>query len=182
MKLSIKSLFITTVLTVSSVFAGNVDLEQSNFKWNGSKITGSKHFGKVPMKSANVVMKDGKLTGGTFVADIAGITTDDLDGMMAKKLIGHLKSKDFFVVEEYPTSTLKIKSVKGNTVTADLTVKDKTNEVKFDVKKVGKKYSGVLKFDRTKFGMIYGSGDFFKNLGDKVINNEVSVDFTFVVK
>ena len=57
-----------------------------------------------------------------------------------------------------------------------------TEEGKVFYKKDGKAYSGTLVFDRTKFGMIYGSGDFFKGLGDKMIHNEVKVDFKFVVK
>ena len=127
-------------------------------------------------------MKDGKITGGEFVADLTAFTVTDLEGEWKDKFLGHMKSGDFFDVAKYPTSKLVIKSVKGNKVTADLTVKDKTNEVTFDMKNKGNEYSGKLVFDRTKFGMIYGSGDFFKNLGDKMINNEVTVDFKFVVK
>ena len=52
----------------------------------------------------------------------------------------------------------------------------------FDYTKKDNTSSGKMTFDRTKFNMIYGSGDFFKNLGDKVIHNEVKVDFVFVVK
>ena len=134
------------------------------------------------LKEGNVTMKDGKLATGNFVVDMKSFTVEDLKGEWADKFITHLKSKDFFTVDKHPTSSLKIKSVKGKKVTADLTIKGKTNEVKFDLKQEGNAYSGVLKFDRTKFDMIYGSGDFFKGLGDKVINNEVKVDFKFVVK
>ena len=181
MKKSILSLIALVALTATTAFGANVDLKASEFKWEGSKVTG-KHYGMISLKSGEVTMKDGKLSGGTFVADMNSFTVTDLEGEWATKFVGHMKSKDFFTVEKYPTSTLKIKSVKGNKVTADLTVKDKTNEVTFDVKKSGNAYSGKLTFDRTKFGMIYGSGDFFKNLGDKMINNEVTLDFKFVVK
>ncbi|MAZ50097.1 MAG: lipid-binding protein [Halobacteriovoraceae bacterium] len=164
-----------------SAFGADVDLKKSEFKWEGSKVTG-KHHGKVPLKSGVVQMKDGKITGGEFVADLTAFTVTDLEGEWADKFLGHMKSGDFFEVEKYPTSKLVIKSVKGKKVTADLTVKDKTNQVTFDMTQKGNEYTGQLIFDRTKFGMIYGSGDFFKNLGDKMINNEVKVDFKFVVK
>ncbi len=166
---------------VSSAIATPVDLSKSEIKWLGTKVTG-KHFGKIKLKSGDVTLKEGKLAGGTFVADINSITVDDLEGEWATKFLNHMKHEDFFEVGKYPTATLKIKSVKGKTITADLTIKGKTNEVKFDYTKKDNTYSGKMTFDRTKFNMIYGSGDFFKNLGDKVIHNEVKVDFVFVVK
>ena len=43
-------------------------------------------------------------------------------------------------------------------------------------------YSGTLKFDRTKFNMKYGSGSFFKNLGDKMINNEIKIDYVVALE
>lgn len=175
-----------TTLMVAGLFSGmafgkNVDLKASSLKWEGVKVTG-KHFGKIMFKEANVTLKEGNITGGDFIVDMNSFTVDDLKGEWATKFIGHMKSKDFFTVEKFPTSKLKIKSIKDGKAVADLTIKDKTHEVKFDIKKEGNTYSGVLKFDRTKFGMIYGSGDFFKGLGDKMIKNEVKVDFKFVVK
>lgn len=180
MKKSILSSLVLMGLLMTQAFGATVDLKKSEFKWEGSKVTG-KHYGLVPLKSAEVKMKDGKLAGGTFIADLNSFTVTDLEGDWAKKFLTHMKSKDFFMTEKYPTAKLVIKSIKGNKVTADLTVKDKTNEVTFDLKNKGNSYSGTLEFDRTKFGMIYGSGDFFKNLGDKMINNEVKVDFNFIV-
>ena len=39
--------------------------------------------------------------------------------------------------------------------------------------------SGDLEIDRTKHKMIYGSGSFFDDLGDRAINDEVNIRFTF---
>lgn len=167
--------------TAAFAFAGEINLKESQLKWKGTKVTGE-HYGKVPFKSGTVDMKDGKVTGGEFVADLTNFTIEDLEGEWATKFLTHMKSEDFFEVKKYPTAKLKIKSIKGNNVTADLTIKGKTNEVKFKMKEKDGLHSGVLKFDRTKFDMIYGSGNFFKNLGDKTINDEVVVDFTFKVK
>ena len=181
MKLKFIQLLTLAFLVVSSAFAADVDLKKSTLKWTGTKVTG-KHYGKIYLKSAKVEEKDGKLTGGEFVVDMKNFTVDDLSGEWEKKFLAHIKNEDFFTVDKYPTSKLKIKSVKGDKVTADLTIKDKTNEVKFDLKKSGKTYKGTLKFDRTKFGMVYGSGDFFKGLGDKMIHNEVTVEVEIVTK
>jgi polyisoprenoid-binding protein YceI len=181
MKMKLIQLLTLTFFTLTSAMAADIDLKSSTLKWHGTKVTG-KHFGKIYFKKGSVDMKDGKLSGGNFVVDMTTFTVDDLEGEWATKFSNHMKSDDFFTVKKHPTSSLKIKSVKGNKVTADLTIKGKTNEVKFDIVNKGKAYSGKLKFDRTKFGMVYGSGDFFKGLGDKMIHNEVVVDFNFTVK
>jgi polyisoprenoid-binding protein YceI len=93
-----------------------------------------------------------------------------------------MKSADFFEVEKWPTAQLVIVEVTDSLVKGNLTIKDKTEEVSFPYTQKEGLFSGKLVFDRTKFGMIYGSGDFFKNLGDKIINNEVELTFEVVVK
>ncbi|MBY0518371.1 MAG: YceI family protein [Bacteriovoracaceae bacterium] len=172
-------LLLSAVMLLSlNAFAG-IDLAKSEFKWTGKKVAGP-HTGLVPLKSATLDVKKDAITGGEFVIDLTQLSATDLEGDWKAKLEGHLKSPDFFNVEKFPTATLKIKSVKGNAVTADLTVKGKTNPVKFDIKKDGMAYTGVLKFDRTKFDMVYNSGNYFKDLGDKLIDNEVTVEFKVV--
>jgi len=173
-------LFATTLLALSLNAVAAVDLAKSEFKWTGKKITGDAHYGLVPLKSGSLVVEKDVIKGGEFVIDLAALSVGDLTGEYKGKLEGHLKSGDFFNVEKFPTATLKVKSVKGDKVTADLTIKGKTNPVTFDVKKDGTSYSGKLVFDRTKFDMIYNSGNFFKDLGDKVINNDVTLEFKVV--
>lgn len=164
-----------------SVSAAEIDAKASSFKWTGKKVTGQ-HYGTLPIKSSSLQEKDGKLVGGEIVLDISKMTVDDLTGEYQTKFLNHMKSADFFQVEKWPTAKLVIESVKDNTATGKLTVKDKTNPVKFDFTKKGDVYSGTLKFDRTQYGMIYGSGDFFKGLGDKMIYNDVTLDFKVKVK
>lgn len=169
------------VLFASQSFGIEIDKSKSKVEWKGTKVTGE-HTGNLKFKSGDAQIKEGKLVGGEFVVDVNSLTVSDLDGDYADKFLGHMKSGDFFNVEKYPNSKLKIKSVKGNKVAADLTIKDKTNPVNFTYEKNGEAYVGSFKFDRTKFGMIYNSGNFFKDLGDKLIHNDVLVKFKFVPK
>jgi polyisoprenoid-binding protein YceI len=117
---------------------------------------------------------------------MTSITTTDIKGEYAAKLDGHLKADDFFGTDKYPTSKLVFKKIanKGNdvyTVTADLTIKDVTAPVKFDITVKGNTATTSFKVDRTKFGIKYGSGSFFDNLGDKTINDdfELTVSLQF---
>lgn len=177
-----KKLFVLLVsaITLSSLGA-EVDLKSSVFQWTGKKVTGQ-HTGKISLKSGSVELEKEALKGGSFVIDINTVTVEDLDGEWKDKFLTHMKSPDFFTVEKFPEAKLVIKSVKGDEVKADLTIKGKTNPVSFKYKKEAKTYSGQLVFDRTKFDMVYGSGDFFKGLGDKMIYNDVTVDFKIVTK
>lgn len=171
-------ILLVALLSIGSALAG-VDLTKSEFTWTGKKIAGP-HYGKVPLKSATLVEEKGVIKSGEFVIEIGKMTVEDIQGEWADKLKAHLISPDFFNVEKYPTATLKVKSVKGNKVTADLTIKGKTNPVTFDITKKDGAYTGKLEFDRTKFDMVYNSGNFFKDLGDKVIEDKVTVDFKVV--
>jgi len=47
-----------------------------------------------------------------------------------------------------------------------------TAPVTFDITVKGNTATTTFKVDRTKYGIKYGSGSFFDNLGDKTINDE----------
>lgn len=175
------------VLLVSWILLGlvaqatEVDLKKSEFNWKGTKVTGE-HVGKVSLKSATVVAKGDEVTGGEFVIDMNTITVTDLEGEWAQKFIDHVKGADFFDIEKHPEAKLVLTSVKDGEFKGNLTIKGKTNPVAFKAKREGKAYSGVLSFNRTKFNMVYGSGSFVKGLGDKMIHDEVTVNFKLVLK
>lgn len=168
------------------------NITSSKVEWKGYKVTGS-HYGTIDVKSGNLEMDaSGALTGGEIVIDMNTITTQDLTGEYADKLVGHLKSDDFFGVASHPTATLKITSVaaKGTPgdykVKADLTIKGKTNPIKFyaNIAEVdGKKVATAnIKVDRTDYDVRYGSGSFFDSLGDKTIYDEFDINVKLNVK
>ena len=168
--------FITLSFTDDKGEKKEIKTDKSTVTWKGYKVTGS-HYGSVSLKSGNLVFTEGKLTGGEFVMDMPTIVTDDLTGEYKGKLEGHLKSGDFFGVEKFPTASLvftKVKSTGKNSyeVSGDLTVKGKTEPIKFDLSIYGNKATANLKIDRTKFDIRYGSTSFFDDLQDKAIYDE----------
>lgn len=160
-----------------------VNVGKSEVVWNGKKVTGE-HFGTVTIKSGSLEFDGGALAGGSFVIDMSSIAVTDLEGEWKGKLEGHLKSDDFFGVEKFPTSKLKITKVeqggKSGTykVTGDLTIKSTTKPIQFDVVLSGSTASAEIVIDRAEYDVRYGSGSFFDNLGDKTIYD----DFTLKVK
>ncbi|WP_224483518.1 YceI family protein [Robertkochia aurantiaca] len=162
-----------------------VDTTKSKVTWKGYKVTGS-HEGTVQIKSGALQFDGELLTGGNFVVDMTSLIATDLEGEYKGKLEGHLKSDDFFGVANYPTASLDITTVKQTgknayEVTGDLTIKEQTHPVTFDLSVYGSKATANVKVDRTKYGVKYGSGSFFDNLGDKTIYDEFDlvVDLEF---
>ncbi|MCK6607989.1 MAG: YceI family protein [Flavobacterium sp.] len=182
-----KSIALALVAFVS--FAVNaqskkVDVTKSTINWVGKKVTGA-HEGTITLKEGALVFKGKKVVNGNFTVDMTTINTTDLDGKGKANLDGHLKSDDFFGVEKFPTATLVFKTIgeKGKgvyAVTADLTIKGKTEPIKFDLTVAGNTATTSLNVDRTKYGIQYGSGSFFDNLGDKTINDEFELKVKLV--
>ncbi len=67
-------------------------------------------------------------------------------------------------------------------INGDLTIKDLTHPVAFDaqIENAGDVItaSGKIVIDRTKYGMKFRSGNFFKDLGDTLIYNEFDLQVT----
>jgi polyisoprenoid-binding protein YceI len=157
-----------------------IDKQQTKVEWIGRKVTG-KHSGNISVAEGNLVMEGQKIKGGTIIMDMTSITNTDLtDAGYNQKLIGHLKSDDFFSTEKFPTSTLIIKKARQTgkdkfSISGSLTIKGITNPVEFPatIATVGSqvKASAKIMVDRTKYSIKYGSGSFFDNLGDKAIDN-----------
>jgi polyisoprenoid-binding protein YceI len=166
-----------------------VNTSQSELTWNGKKVTGE-HTGKITLKEGTITLDGAKLVGGKFVADLNSITCTDLtDKEYNGKLIGHLKSDDFFGVEKHPTATFVVtkataKSAGVYDVTGDLTIKGITKPVTFPVTvkttAAGAEATGKLVVDRSKYDIKYNSKSFFDNLGDKMINDDFSIDVKLV--
>ncbi|SFD55926.1 YceI-like domain-containing protein [Algibacter lectus] len=153
-----------------------IKTESSKVVWKGYKVTGS-HEGTIDIKSGALDFDGDKLIGGNITIDMTTLVSTDLEGEYKGKLEGHLKSDDFFGVDTHNTSTLEFTEVKASgknsyDVTGKLTIKGKTNSVKFTISIYGNKATANLKVDRTKYGVKYGSASFFDDLKDKAIYDE----------
>ncbi|MFC5282245.1 YceI family protein [Pedobacter alpinus] len=168
-----------------------VDLSKSKIEWIGAKVTG-KHNGEIKLASGVLNAKGNKLDGGNFEMDMTSMTCIDLDASNGNKLLGHLKSDDFFSVEKNPTSKFVITKVQNTgvdkaTITGNLTIKGITNAISFPASI--KQKDGVLvavangvKINRTKFDIKYGSKSFIDGLGDKAIDDEFTLNITLLAK
>jgi polyisoprenoid-binding protein YceI len=159
---------------------------QSNIEWVGKKVTGA-HMGTIAVKEGELILNDGKLTGGRIIVDISSIKILDItDPTTNAQFAGHLASDDFFSAEKYPEAFLEIVSVSGNHIEGSLTIKGITHPIGFDaaIKVNGHQLNatGKLVIDRTKYEMKFRSGNFFRDLGDTLIYNDFELNISVTAK
>ena len=166
-----------------------VDTKTTTATWLGKKVTGQ-HTGTININKGTITSDGKTITGGTLEFDMNSISNTDLtDPEWNAKLVGHLKSEDFFSVEKNPTATFVItkavlKSGNDYDVTGKLTIKGITNEITFPamIKMDAKTFVTVAKItvNRTKFDIKYGSASFFESIGDKAISDDFELSVNVV--
>ena len=186
-KLLAVSLIVFSLGFASAADTVKVDLSKSTIDWLGKKVTGQ-HNGTINLKSGELTMDGSELTGGSFEIDMGSIVVEDIkDETYNAKLVGHLKSDDFFSAAKFPAAGFIITEAKavnkdGNNyhIKGDLTIKGITNKIEFPAKvensEAGLTASAQIVVDRSKFDVRYGSGSFFENLGDKMIYDDFTLD------
>lgn len=138
----------------------NVDTSGSTVKWKGEVRGVYGHYGVIDIKEGSLVLEGDQVTGGEVVIDMTTIQPRDSasydEENTAQKLVNHLSTGDFFLIEEYPVATFKVKSHMGNKLIGDLTIRGNTNEEtvelsSLEVTENGLKGEGKLVFDRQKY-------------------------------
>jgi len=195
-KLSISAIAVGVALLAASFTAPKADVtykadaSATTITWTGKKVTGQ-HTGLVKLSKGTLVSDGKSFKSGSFDIDVTSITTTDLTGEYADKLIGHLKSEDFFSVAKNPISTLVITSFtlkSGNDYEAKgkLTIKGITSDITFPatIKTDGNTVTAdaVITVDRTKYDIKYGSKKFFESIGDKAIYDDFELAVKLVAK
>jgi polyisoprenoid-binding protein YceI len=165
----------------------------SSMEWDGRKtlIVNYIDRGTVKLSAGQAVVRDGAPVSGSVTVDMTSISTTSTgrgsgESMQEK----HMKSADFFDVAKYPTASFAFESLipasAGYTVAGMLTVKGIEQPIRFPatISAAGDtltmKATAIL--DRTLWGIKYGSGKFFEDLGDKVIDDLFTVSFTAVAR
>jgi len=181
----------------ANVASYKVNTDYSTVNWTGFKI-GGEHEGILKMKEGTLNFEEGKLKGGQFIIDMATLTCTDIeDAEQNTKLVDHLKSADFFNIEEHPTAKYVITktiaygseemkeegySIDTYKIIGEMTIKGITKPFKTQIMIYDYETSlsivGRMILDRSDFDIRYGSGSFFDDLGDKIIYDDVQLDLS----
>jgi rhodanese-related sulfurtransferase len=172
-----------------------IDLTASSVEWTGRNLL-SKHTGILPISGGYLEFNEaGPLCGGRVEFDLRQLQCTDLaDTPLHDVLIKHLLSDDFFDAERHPTAVLQITQAMRIAETpgslnleirADLTLRGITQGICF-LAAAGLTPSGqpaaqaALALDRTRWGVIYGSGKLFRNLANHLVNDRVELQIKIV--
>jgi polyisoprenoid-binding protein YceI/rhodanese-related sulfurtransferase len=169
--------------------------EESIINWTGRNSNGG-HHGTLQLLGGELDVAD-KLAA-SFTIDMTSIRNINLEGDDLQPVLeAHLKSDDFFFSVMFPTAefdTTQIKLVENGEATRPnamiqgrLSLRGLTHEIAFlaHIRNVDEGKINILAnldFDRTQWGVIYGSSRFFQYLGYHQVFDFISIDFKLVLK
>jgi polyisoprenoid-binding protein YceI len=161
-----------------------VDIVHSNVGFKARHMMITKVRGNFTRVKGEVQLPEGSSIPLSIAAEIEAASVDTRD----EQRDGHLRSADFFDVENYPRLTFKstsILKVSDSTfdVTGDMTIRATTRSVTFPVEVEGQAtdpqggrrigYSAWLRVDRRDFGLTFNRG---LETGGVLISNEVDIE------
>jgi rhodanese-related sulfurtransferase len=174
-----------------------VDSAASRLEWTGRNLSG-RHNGTIAVSGGEVAVKKGLLAGGSITLDMRSIADLDLkDEGYNRMLVSHLKSDDFFDVANYPSA---VYAIDGSQLLPEASACSLVYQVmgSLELKGVQKdlpltaevvpqpddqlKARVLCDLDRTRWGVLYGSGRFFEKLGMHLVNEIVTVELFLVAK
>jgi polyisoprenoid-binding protein YceI len=174
-----------------------LDPAASVLEWIGRNIN-NRHHGRIPFRGGTLVIGNGELQRGEIALDMTGISNLDLqDDSYRLLLVSHLKSADFFDVDQYPTATMVMvgwqpipaatPGTPDHTVQGELTIKGITRQLSFPVTVAPQedgsiKAQAALAIDRTDWNITYGSGKLFEQLGMHLVHDRIDVELFIVAR
>ena len=172
--------------------AYSVVIDETELLWIGKELSTKIHTGTLNLSNGLIQVDNDKTIAGNVTINMSTINVTDLQGRAKEMLEGHLRSADFFEVENFPEATLSFKSKSFNKLKnqinfeGELIIKDISNPIIFNATLLESspylKAKAILSFDRSKYDVRFRSGSFFENLGDKLILDDIDVNITLVTK
>ena len=173
-----------------------LNLSQSSIEWTGRNL-GTRHWGTLGFEDGSIIFHSGVPASGSLVIDMSSISDQNIEDPSLREVLNdHLKSDDFFDVERFPQAQIEWADAEGIAgahvgsanlrVNAFLTMRGVKKPIQF-VAAAGPGGEGQwicqahFDFDRTEWGVIYGSGRFFSNLGMHFVNDLITLQIKLVV-
>jgi polyisoprenoid-binding protein YceI len=173
-----------------------VDTQASVIAWAG-RNPNSTHHGTLRLAGGEVQVANGQVSG-AFSIDMTSIENLNLAGDELQPVLeGHLKSDDFFFVKLFPearfsmtarpTTSAESVSAANYQVKGELSLRGVSAEQSFPATIVttddGRLAAEAhFDFDRTRWGVIYGSTKFFEHLGMHLVFDQISLQLRIFTK
>lgn len=175
-----KLILIAVLISPTFAFAKKLEVDpaHSTIAFEATHLKVSKIPGRFTEFSGTVDYDEKDITKSKvdFVVNISSITT------AVSKRDDHLRTPDFFDAQKYPKATFQNASIKksgaGYTLTGDLTIRDVTKKVSFQVKNLGKVDDPMMKTEKYVFSATgkINRKDFGVNFGpDAIVGDNVDL-------
>jgi polyisoprenoid-binding protein YceI len=174
-----------------------LDIDGSRIGWAGRNLL-TTHSGTIRLRGGEIEICGGRPIGGAFAIAMDSIEVADItdDGLRAM-LVRHLESDDFFNVAEFPAAEFRIERIAplpeampgtpNCEVAGLLTMRGVCQEIAFPAI-VGPTPDGRFAadahfdIDRTRWGVLYGSGKFYQKLGMHLVHDDISLELKLVTE
>jgi hypothetical protein len=180
-------IFALTVMTTLSLSAADLKLIEHRIEWKGSTPVKS-HEGLLSPKSFDVSLgEDGTIESLSVIIDMDSIDVTDISGNKRDKLMGHLRSEDFFYVSEYPTASFTMAEFKDGQLHGTITIRGITKDtvIPVNIEPVGDnewKLSGEFSFNRHDFDVNYQNSGLIGATKNKFIRKAIKVDVELLIR
>lgn len=163
----------------------NTDLSKIN--WIATEMRGAiKRMGVISFKEGFLLLYVNDIVGGKLRVDMETMDITDVpdsEKVARKNLIDHLRSDDFFNVDQYPLSILEITRVeKLNNemlkISGNLSIREVTKNIEFLASQKENYFTTKFTFNRLNWNIAYEGSWAYKTLVDK----EVELDIFIIVE
>jgi polyisoprenoid-binding protein YceI len=159
----------------------SINVNESKIMWEGNMLGMYSHSGTIQLTEGKLTMEGDKITAGDFTVDLTSMVPTDENydvekGHTKDKLVAHLSSNDFFLVDSFPTANFTIISHNPaeNTLTGTLTVRGISHEETVEdvaINEAEGSAKGKLVFDRTKYDV-----SFSHPAEEMVLSDDITLD------
>lgn len=172
-----------------------LEVDECWIEWAGRNL-GTKHWGTLGVASGSIQFLDGKPHRGQIAVDMTSITNVNLGGTPLQSVLEeHLRSDDFFDTDQYPSATFEIEAIDpiqdtgpgrpNLEIGGSLTLRGQRETLSFSATSgfddAGRWIAQAhFDIDRTRWGVIYGSSRFFRNLGMHLVDDTISLQMKIV--
>ena len=182
-----------TYITLLLLFISSIIYSQDNYTitqgsktltWSGkAAVGGYAPEGTLQIRKATAVYHDNTLQSLEITVDMTSLYQEN------KRLMGHLRDKDFFHVKKYKTATFVLTEAINtdtttNTLVGYMTIKDTKHKenVKATISIQGDTITITFdhKMDRTVYGVTYNSPSIFKSIKENAIADDFTLKGTLV--
>lgn len=163
-----------------------IDTQRSMIFWKGTKMRGAgMHSGEIDIKKGHFLMENISIVGGEFIIDMNSIRVTDIpptDPIPIKNLTEHLKSDDFFDVQNFPVSRFEILKMERTTLDSlylygNLTIKNTTRLISFPALQKDGAFTTTFLLDRFLWNIVFEGNRADKTLVDKEMELKLEIQW-----